>query len=335
MKKIQVLALGILFLWGCDKGQDSVAPSGNSTSSNSTSNGSVANGGNGSSTAGGSGSNTGSSPSSTSAGISVWHWGSDSNPFGINNVIGDPIKVNEMVAQYKKYGVNRIYGGYSLMPGYWKDKVAAWNKRLKKEKIASSYLIGNAQWIYPENRAAMLKHITDYYINFNKSVDDSSKMQGLHVDIEPQQLAEWSSSSLSRKRELMVMLKETYKDIKNLLTSSGIAETNLSADIPVWFDNVSSVGWTSEADRNAWFLEVGKFVGSFTLMAYEVKSVDVIIDRTTWERTNFASTEVGLDIGDLGTIWSSKDELMGALSSIRTRTKQPVALHNFADFLKS
>lgn len=326
MRKIQVLVLGIIFLWGCDKGQEAVAPSGNSTSGNSTGNGSVVNGGNSTSTGG---------VVASTSGISVWHWGSDSNPYGINNVVNDPARVNSMVEQYKKYNVKRLYGGYSLMPGYWKDQIANWNKRMKKEGIASIYLIGNAQWIYPENRAAMLKSITDYYVNFNKSVNDSSKMQGLHVDIEPQQLSEWSGATMARKRELLLLLKDTYRDIKNHLVNNGIKENELTADIPVWFDNITSIGWTSEADRNAWFTDAAKYVSGFTLMAYEVKSVDTIIDRTSWERTNFSGRiEVGLNIGDLGTVWTSKDEFLNALTSIQAKSKQPVALHSFADFLK-
>ena len=322
MRNIQVVALGILLLWGCDKEQLAGAPEGNSTGSNSASSGSI----NGNESTAGIDAGTG---------ISVWHWGSESNAYGINNVVADPAKTNSMVEQYKKYNVRRLYGGYAKMPGYLKSTIASWNKRMKKEGITSIYLIGDAQWIYPENRAAMLKEITDYYISFNKSVDDSSKMQGLHVDIEPHQLDEWSTATAQRKRELVMLLKDTYRDIKNHLLSNDIKENQLTADIPVWFDSITAIGWTSEADRNAWFTDAGRYVNGFTLMAYEVKSVDTIVDRTSWERTNFpGKIEVGLNIGDLGTIWSSKTEFLNALSSIQTQTKQAVALHSFAEFLK-
>jgi hypothetical protein len=317
MRKIQVVALGILLLWGYDKGQLAVASSGNSTSSNSAGTRYVAK-----------------ARTAQASGISAWHWGSDSNSYGINNVVGHPQMVNRMVAQYKTYNVRRLYGGYAKMPGYRLPEIACWNRRLMHEGIASIYLTGDAQWIYPQNRAAMLREITSYYVSFNKSVDDSSKLQGLHVDIEPHQLDEWASASPQRKRQLLMLLKDTYRDIKHLLLANNISQNELTADIPVWFDSVAAIGWTSEADRNAWFTDAGQYVSGFTLMAYEVKSIETIVNRTSWERTNFpGKIEVGLNIGDLGTTWASKAEFLKTLATIHAQTNHPVALHSFAEFL--
>lgn len=267
--------------------------------------------------------------------VSTWHWGSDSNSYGINFVVNDDAKAAATLGSYLENGVTRVYGGYSQIPVHptQKLRLAAWNKRLQASGIKSIYLIGSALWIYPENRQQMLDLITQNYIGFNKLVATDERMLGLHLDIEPHQLSEWSSASLSRKRELLEMLKDTYKEVRTLLTTNGLASDEVTVDIPVWFDETSAVGWASTSDRNAWFAEASTYINGFTLMAYEVASVDAIVQRTAWERGALV-VEIALNADEIGSVWSTKKSFVDALTQLSSVAGGKVALHDYAVFMQ-
>lgn len=271
-------------------------------------------------------------------GLSVWHWGSEARPYGINNIILDESKSKKAIDSYLENSVTRVYGGYSKIPGHSTQKadLAKWNARLNQSGIKSIYLIGNAQWVYPENRQAMLDYVTTYYIKFNASVPTNSKLKGLHVDIEPHQLKEWDTASLKRKRELLYLLKDTYRDLKTILVQNGMESDEIMADIPMWFDEMSIIGWSTETERYNWFNDVAKYLNGFTIMAYELESIPTIIHRTSWERNNFKGIiQIGLNADEIGSVWSNKSDIFNALNDINLQTKTPTAVHNYSTIIEN
>ena len=274
--------------------------------------------------------------STVTSGVSTWHWGSETSANGINYIVVDEVKMSQTISSYAANNVKRVYGGYSRIPAHPTQKVslAKWNSKLKAAGIKSIYLAGDALWIYPENRQAMRDYIQTYYINFNKSVGSDATLQGLHVDIEPHQLNEWATASMQRKRELLYLLKDTYRDLRNLLVSSGMGTDEIMADIPAWFDEMSAIGWNSTADRDGWFADASKYLNGFSIMAYEVNSVPTIVSRGSWERSNFkGSVETGLNADDIGSVWKSKADFVGALNQVGTQTKASTAIHNYDTFM--
>lgn len=322
VKKFLIVVLFAAGLASCETGIVSPQEGGNSTNT----------GGNG-----GSNNSGGTGENQAQAGVSTWHWGSETDPNGINYIIVDEAKATQTISSYLANNIKRLYGGYSRIPAHptQKENLVSWNRRLKAAGIKSISLVGDAQWIYPENRQQMLDYITTYYINFNKSVSNDATLLGLHVDIEPHQLNEWKSASLQRKRELLFLLKDTYRDLRNLLISNGMPNDEITADIPPWFDEMNAIGWTSETDRNSWFADAAKYVNGFSIMSYETASIPTIISRTSWERNNFkGSIETGLNADEIGTFWNSKKELLNALAQIYSQTKSTVAIHNYATFME-
>lgn len=323
VRKFLVLAaVAVVALVSCEtdkfepvEGNDSTANGGNSSGSNS-------------SNVPGVGSSLGS--------VSTWHWGSESDTNGINFIVVDEAKAERTVDSYIANKIKRVYGGYSRIPAHPTQKVnlASWNRRLNSAGIKSIYLIGNAQWIYPENRQAMLDYIQTYYVNFNKSVEADATLKGLHVDIEPHQLNEWSTASLQRKKELLFLLKDTYRDLRNHLSSNGMGADEIMADIPSWFDEMSAIGWSSKSERDAWFADAMQFINGFSIMAYEVNSVSSIVSMGSWERSNVKGmVETGINADEIGSVWKSKSEFVSALEQIGSQTKASTAIHNYATFM--
>jgi Tat protein secretion system quality control protein TatD with DNase activity len=181
----------------------------------------------------------------------------------------------------------------------------------------------------------MLELITNNFILFNKSVDLPERLCGIHLDIEIHALPEWKDATDSRKREMMQLLKDAYKDVKNLLIANGMNTSEVMADIPFWYDSLSAVGWKSEADRKEWFTEVARYINGFSIMNYENNSINSILDRARWERDNFKGiVEIGLDSQDIGTTWKTRAEFREALAHIIDKTKAPVAIHRYVFVMK-
>lgn len=264
---------------------------------------------------------------------SVWHWGSKTEPMGINYVVNDTNKAAIVIASYKKNNITRVYGGYSRMPCSLaeRENLKRWNKSLYNNNIKSISLIGTSEWIFPEYRKEMLKFILDNYILFNRSADSTEQLCGIHLDIEVHGLAEWGTASLDRKRELMGMLKDTYKAARQLLVTYGMANDEIMADIPFWYDELLAVGWTSEEDRLSWFADAAKYIQGFTIMNYGNSSVPILLERAAWERANFTGViEIGLNFEGVGTIWINRAQLCDALALIIASTNSPVAIHRYA-----
>lgn len=267
--------------------------------------------------------------------ISAWHWGSYSKKYGVNFAVeGSPAIATEIIAAYKASNVTRVYGGFARLPGAKPSLMAAWNKRLKAAGIESHLLIGSSSWVYPQNRASMLSEITTQFIGYNQKVEADARFVGLHVDIEPHGLAEWKTASLTRKRELLQMLCDTYRDIKSHLLAKGVTNVQLYADLPVWFDNLSSLGWASTTERDAWFKRCDVYLDGLSMMAYETSSIPTILSRTQWERTNFTGVvEVGLNVTDLGPLWRTKSDFTYAINEVNKQTGKPAVIHAFEDYM--
>lgn len=269
--------------------------------------------------------------------VSVWHWGSKTEPMGINFVVKDSLKSSTVLASYIKDNITRVYGGYLRMASTVGEnkQLKKWNNSLYNRNIKSIYLLGSPKWIYPEFRKDMLTFILNNYINFNKSAQPQERLWGIHLDIEPHGLPEWNNATLERKRELLELLKDTYKDARNLLIANNMGADEIMADVTFWYDEIAVVGWKSKEDRKNWFDEVSNYLNGITIMNYGNSSFQIISDRARWEIENFKGVvEIGLDSEEIGLTWKSRAEFRDALSKLINVEKVPVAIHRYVYAMK-
>lgn len=268
--------------------------------------------------------------------ISVWHWGSQTEPYGINHIVVDSSKEAVVLASYKRNRITRVYGGYLRMLSTpdKKDAMRIWLKKLHAAGIQPVYLIGSPKWIYPQYRKDMLTYITNNYILYNQSVRPEERLVGIHLDIEPHGLDEWSTATAERKREMMGLLKDAYRDARKVLADNGMGSDEIMADIPFWYDSMTAVGWTSDKDRKAWFADAANYLNGFSIMNYQNSSVATLINRAKWERDNFKGViEIGLDSDDVGTTWKTKEEFRQAVIQLILKTKAPIAIHRYVNVM--
>ena len=148
-------------------------------------------------------------------------------------------------------------------------------------------------------------------ITFNAGQTAAGKFDGLHLDIEPQALTEFKTGTLTEKRDYLNLLRDTYALVRNHFVSNSLPDFPIYADLPVWFDSLDAIGWTDEAERDAWFTAISTNLTGISFMPFDRNSFSSINRGVSWERTSItnASVRIGLeaDIGASNTWATSLD----------------------------
>lgn len=238
----------------------------------------------------------------------VWFWKNASSPYGAANIVGNNTIENQTIAFFNSKHIKRVYGSYGKGPVTNAPMIAAWNTKLQTAGIQSQFLMSENTWIFVTNRPSLLTKITDRVIDYNGAAGRTvpEMFDALHLDIEPQALADWSSLIPTQKRDHLNLLRDTYADVRQHFVNAGLPTFPVYADLPVWFDNLpidgGSVGWANAAERDQWFTDVATSLTGITLMPFDRLTFSSIDNGVSWERTNIsgASVRVGLE-ADIGT----------------------------------
>lgn len=233
---------------------------------------------------------------------SAWMWTQSSDSFGAANVLGDPAKEALVRDRFDSWNFDRIYTSVGNLPLSDPEVLANWNATLSAQGVSSQMLLGANTWIYPANRTDLLARVQTRLLNFNASrTNPAERLTGLHLDIEPQGLTEWSSSSAAEKKALLYHLRDTYADVRSHMDQFGGADVPIYADLPVWFDSSSSIGWDDAAERDAWFADISDSLAGISLMAFERGSLSSIVSGVQWEIDNLPiEVRVGLNVKEIG-----------------------------------
>ena len=242
----------------------------------------------------------------------VWFWRDAGSPYGADNIVGVAGLENATVAFFGSHSIRRVYGSYGDRPITAPAVIATWNSKLHGAGLQSQSLLSENTWIQTAIRPALLTLITTRVLNFNAGRPATEKFDGLHLDIEPQALPEWSGLTPAQKRAYLLLLRDTYADVRAHLVSAGQPTFPVYADLPVWFDNLpvdgGSIGWLNAADRDLWFASIAVSLTGITLMPFDRQTFTSINSGVMWERANVTGAVVrtGLeaDIG-VGLTWAS------------------------------
>ena len=232
---------------------------------------------------------------------SAWMWTSSGHTYGAGNIVDDYAKAGGVINDFEAWNFDRIYTSLSNWPVTQPEIVAHWNANLDDAGMDSQMLLGEPTWLLPGTRPGLLNIIQTRLIDYNTSRSDPREwIDGVHLDIEPHQLSQWGSGTSTDKRDLLLMLGDTYAEVRALLDSSGQTQVEIYADLPVWFDSSSQIAW-DPGERDQWFDDIGQSLTGITMMAYERSTLSHINNGVQWEIDNFnGEVRIGLESNSIG-----------------------------------
>jgi hypothetical protein len=252
----------------------------------------------------------------------VWFWASPNSPYGSTTAVGSPDSEDETLNFFNGHGIKHVYGSYQGRPASEPAVIAAWNAKLNAAGIESQFLMSENSWIYPTNHPGFLAKITDRVISFNAAQSPDGRFDALHLDIEPQALnPDWADASPAEKRDLLYLLRDTYAVVRAHFVTNGLPDFPVFADLPAWFDSSGSIGWTDDAERDAWFASISTSLTGVSLMPFERDTFSNIDSGVSWERAHItnATVRIGLesDIG-AGATWPTSLDFEAMLETLES-----------------
>ena len=264
----------------------------------------------------------------------IWAWQDSGDPYGTLAVVGDGTAEDDMVADLVSWGVARVYGSYGNRPISEPEVIADWNVKLHAAGIESHVLLGEPDDISSREWAALEEKIQERLLEYNDSrTDPLERFDGLHLDIEPQALSEWSGLDEAGKYAYLGLLADTYEFVEDVMDFAGSA-LPVRADLAVWFDKLppplggtGSVGWPATGDRDDWFGTLA--VDGVSMMAYERDDLLDIEGDVADEGLLFpGELRVGLN-EEVGTTWLDIDEMFD-MAELLEADGYAVDLHSYS-----
>lgn len=264
----------------------------------------------------------------------LWFWAKPSSPQGAVNVVGDASREAEALATFERWHVRRIYGSYSALPVEVPARVAAWNRRLHAQGIHSASLFSDGGALTPTGRAAFLLQVEARLLAFNAAqADAAARFDSIALDIEPHAQPRWKSATPTEKRALLEDLLTTCTALRSHLDTHGGHALPVAAALAYWLDRLpaegGSIGWTSAADRDDWFVRLGRSVAQISLMAYERPAPAAILDATAWERVHFSGRVITALRARLGGEWRGLADLQRVLPAVEADSPPGIDLENY------
>jgi len=264
----------------------------------------------------------------------LWFWAKPSSPLGAANVVGDPARETEALATFERWQVRRLYGSYGARPVEAPAQVAAWNRRLHAQGVHSASLFSDSAALTPAGRAAFLRQIDERVLAFGAAqADASARFDGVALDIEPHAEPRWKTATPAEKRARLEDLLTTCTALRAHLDAHGGRALPVAAALAYWLDRLpaegGSVAWTSAADRNDWFLRLGRSVAQLSLMAYERAAPAAILDATAWERAHFSGLVITALRARRGVEWRGLADLQRVLPVVEAESPPGIDLENY------
>lgn len=268
----------------------------------------------------------------------IWWWVSPEHPWGSGQVIGNPVREEEVLRFLTAWEIGRIYTCFNKEAWSKPERIRAWNERAHAAGMKSQLLLSENTWIDPEQRSKLLdSHLQRELLEFNDTAaSPQQRFDGVHLDIEPHGLPAWKVMTPEARKNLLFQFPDTLRAVRAYLDAHGAGKIPVFADLPVWYDQVGKpVGWMSTVERDAWFADLGKALAGISLMAYERDSPVRIESGVSWELQNFKSeVRVGLEasVGP-GKTWKTSTELVSMIKTQESKTRRRrVDIHDLIQF---
>jgi hypothetical protein len=266
---------------------------------------------------------------------SMWFWQSPDSPYGSSSIVGDTAREDLAILRLKHWGIKTLYGSYSTSET--PDQLRNWNRKLRRNGVASYLLFGETEDLFPEHWPAAKVRLANNFIGFNKASRPDDRFDGVAFDIEPHifrgsdRHTSWKSANGVERREYMADLLQFFQSTRLFLEQNGEANARIEGTLPVWYAKIyGSIQWNNAVDRDRWFAQLAKVCDRLSLMAFEVSSPETILLRSN-EEVNLLDGKARIALrANLGKEWSSVDDFWSATRAIEASTHRSIDIQDFA-----
>lgn len=255
----------------------------------------------------------------------TWLWTSTGSPNGGGAIVGDLAAESRTLAEMDRWSITRVYGSYSWSQPTLDAMASAWHQRLHASGRTVELLLSENTWIDPAHYASLDALLQRRLADFHAATPADGHFDGVHLDVEPHGLPDWSTVTDAERRDRLLALRDLYAHVRGWMDAHGAAVLSLHGDLPAWYDNLppalggtGTIGWTSLAERQTWFDDVCASVDGVTLMTYERPTASSITSGAAWERAN-APCEVRASVDawvGAGGTWPDLDGMMTAAAGV-------------------
>lgn len=159
----------------------------------------------------------------------------------------------DVISFYKNQGVNVIYLQIDrkLSSLYYRNFI----RQASAQGIEVHALDGNSAWALLTQRDK-LTTLFKWIANYQASAGTNEKFAGIHVDIEPYLLSQWTTNQKS-------VISQWQGNVQYMVQQANELKLPIAADLPFWLNNFKVPDGTSTL--SSWML---KQYSSVTLMSY-------------------------------------------------------------------
>ena len=163
----------------------------------------------------------------------IWWWTSPGHAWGTEAVIGDATKEAAVLAFAKQWDIGQFYCCFGKATRANPELIRAWNERAHGAGKSSQLLLSENTWIFPDKRSNLLtQHIQHGLVEFNAATTNpQQRFDALHLDIEPQGLPAWKTMTPTQRRDTLLLLRDTFRDVRAYLDAHGAKELPVYADL--------------------------------------------------------------------------------------------------------
>lgn len=263
----------------------------------------------------------------------LWFWSKPASADGSANILGRADREAAALATFARWHIRRLYGSYAELVVDSPATLAAWNQKLHAAGIRSEALFSDGKFLAPARRDAFLAATAGRILAFNAArATPAERFDGLALDLEPHAQPAWKTATPAAKRALLEDYLAACTALRAHLDAHGGRDLAISAALAYWLDRLppeGSVGWTSAADRDAWFGRLAHAVASISLMAYERPRPAAILDAAAWERVHFPGRTIVALRARLGLEWKSLADLTAVIPAVEAAQSTGIDLENY------
>lgn len=266
----------------------------------------------------------------------VWFWQKAGSPVSSTLIVGNANLEDQMISRLQQWGITTVYGAYGKSITQNPQAIKHWNRKLALHGIESFILFSDTEAFLPSENETGKSQILKNVVAFNEAANHEERFVGVAFDVEPHiftgnaQRASWKEATPAVRREYLEGLTDFLQMAREALNQHGQSSIKMEATLPTWYGSLQGrIAWKDAKDRDAWFLRLSQTCDRLSIMDFEIRPIDKIIQRANLEKSLLhGHARIALR-ANLGEEWSTLSDFWHAVSEVESQTGSSVEIQSY------